>query len=134
MADARSIIPWLKSAAREHWLPLLLLIPPVVWVVYQSDAENILPMLPLPLAAFLIGLVLRPRHPWLLWLGSVVFEWIVVIAWGKYDVPGSGETLTSIMLEAFFWMAAGVWLPVWIGRAIRTAYGAGRRSDQSPAP
>ena len=89
-------------------------------------------MLPLPIVAFVIGLALRPRHVWLLWLGAVVVEWVTVIAWGRYDVPGSGETLTSIMIEAFFWMALGVLIPVWLGRLVRAGFQASPNPSQTP--
>jgi len=96
---------------------MLILIAPIVWAVYQSDkAESTLPMLPLPLVAIIVGYVLRPRHVWLLWLGAVVAEWIIVLAFGMYNDPDSGETLASIMIEAFFWMFMGVLVPLWLGR------------------
>ena len=109
---------WLKTAAREHWLPLLILVVPINWVVYQADkASNIYPML--PLVAFAVGFALRPRHVWLLWLGSVLIEWIVVGYMGKFNDPAGGETVGSILIEAFAWMAFGVLVPAWLGRVTR---------------
>ena len=78
----RRLVAWLVVAAREHWLALLILAVPINWVVYQSDASNAVPMLPLPIVAFAVGFFLRPRHVWLLWLGSVVLEWIAK-QWGQ---------------------------------------------------
>lgn len=124
---------WLYEAARDHWLSLLILVAPIIWVVYQADkAENVIPMLPLPIVAFGIGLLLRPRHDWLVWLGAVVIEWITVIVWGKYNDPGD-ETLMSIMIEAFFWMFFGVFIPVWLGRSLRSLIGAKRPPALPPA-
>ncbi len=121
MTASKRTVEWLKSAGREHWLPMLILVAPIAWVVYQADkAENVLPMFPLPLVAIVVGFALRPRHVWLLWLGAVVTEWIVVLALGNYNDPESGETLTSIMIESFIWMLIGVLIPLWIGRGART--------------
>jgi hypothetical protein len=114
---------------REHWLPLLILVVPINWVVYQSDADNVVPFLILPLVALVIGIVLRPRHVWLVWLGSVVIEWIVVGYMGKYNDPGD-ETVGSIMIEAFVYMFIGVLVPVWFGRLIRAAIEQRRHPDQ----
>lgn len=120
MNTLHRLAAWSKEAAREHWLPLLILAAPINWVVYQSDnAENIFPMLPLPAVAFAIGFALRPRHVWILWLGSVVIEWVVVGYMGKFNEPGGGETVASIMIEAFAWMAFGVLVPAWLGRVAR---------------
>lgn len=110
------ILEWSKQAAREHWLPLLILFVPVNWVVYQSDADNVLPLLPLPIVAFVVGLMLRPHH---VWLGSIVMVWIVVGYMGNYSDPGPDETVASIMIEAFIWMAFGILIPAWFGRLIR---------------
>jgi len=124
---------WSQRAAREHWLPLLILVAPINWVVWQSDADTIFPFLILPLVALIVGVALRPRHVWLVWLGSVVVEWITVGVWGKYGDPGSEETVGSIMVEAFMWMLLGVLLPVWLGRLVRAAVGeGGRHRDRTP--
>lgn len=112
---------WIKTAAREHWLPLLLLVLPIGYVVWNSDADSWLPLLPLPIAALVIGFVLRPRHVWIVWLGAVVIQWIAMGVLGKYGDPGPDETVLSLILEAFAWMAMGVLLPVWLGRFIQTA-------------
>lgn len=126
-------LKWSKQAVREHWLPLLILVAPINWVVWQSDASNAIPMLPLPIIAFIIGFTLRPRHVWLLWLGSVVLEWVTVGLWGKYSDPGAGETVFSIMIEAFGWMAMGVLIPAWFGRLLRDVrHELGWRSHRRP--
>lgn len=120
MNASQRLSAWLKTAAREHWLALLILVIPINWVVYQADkAENLFPMLPLPLIAFAVGFALRPRHVWLLWLGSFVIEWVVVGYMGKFNEPGGGETVASILIEAPIWMAFGVLVPAWLGRFAR---------------
>jgi hypothetical protein len=111
---------WVKEMARDHWLSLLILLAPINWVVYQSDkADNVLPLLPLPLVALIVGFILRPRHVWFVWLASVVMLWIVVGYMGKYNDSESGETVASIMVEAFLWMFLGVFIPIWLGRLAR---------------
>lgn len=122
---------WSKQAAREHWLPLAILVVPINWVVWQSDADNVYPFLILPLVAFVVGFSLRPRHVWLVWLGSVVVTWIVVGVWGKYGEAGSDETVASIMVEAFGWMFLGVLIPVWLGRFVHAAVDKSRHPDQT---
>ena len=122
---------WLKTAAREHWLPLLILAVPIFWAVWNSDADNALPLLPLPIVALAVGFFLRPRHVWLVWLGAVVIQWVAMLALGDYGDPGPDETRLSITLEAFMWMAMGVLLPVWLGRLGRAVVDEGR--PQEPA-
>lgn len=131
MTPSQRLSAWLRTAAREHWLALLILVVPISWVVYQADkAQDVIPMLPLPLVAFAVGLVLRPRHLWVVWLGSVVIQWIVMGIWGKYSDPGD-ETVLSLVLEAFGWMFAGVLIPVWFGRRLRSGFEQSRRRDQT---
>ena len=85
MALSQHIFTWIRQAAREHWLPLLILVAPINWVVYlASRADNSGPLLPLPVVAFVVGLVLRPRHVWLVWLGAVVIQWVTTAAWGGW--------------------------------------------------
>lgn len=116
-----NITAWLKASAREHWLPLLIVAVPIFWVVWNSDASNALPMLPLPIVALAVGYFLRPRHVWLVWLGAVVIQWVAMLVLGGYGDPGPNETRLSITIEAFGWMAFGVLLPVWLGRLGRIA-------------
>lgn len=122
------LIAWLKKAVREHWLSIVILVAPINWVVYQADkADAITPMLPLPVTALVVGYVLRPRHVWLVWLGSVVVQLATMGVWGRYGNPGD-ETVLSLFLEAFIWMFLGVLIPVFIGRFVRTRI----RVDQKP--
>jgi hypothetical protein len=122
---------WLRTTAREHWLPLLILVLPIHWVVYQSDADTVIPFLILPAVALAVGIILRPRHVWLIWLGAVVIQWIAMGVLGKYADP-EDETVLSLILEAFVWMALGVLLPVWLGRTIRNLTEANRPSGATP--
>jgi hypothetical protein len=118
MSASQRFWNWVKTAAQQHWLPLLILVLPIHWVVYQSDASSGGPLFVLPAAAFVVGYVLRPRHVWLIWLGAVVIQWIAMGILGKYADP-EDETVFSLILEAFAWMAIGVLLPVWLGRTAR---------------
>lgn len=121
-----NVTAWVRTAARQHWLPLLILAVPIFWAVWNSDADNALPMLPLPIAALAVGFFLRPRHVWLVWLGAVVIQWIAMLVLSKYGDPGPDETRMSITIEAVFWMAFGVLGPVWTGRFARGVVEEGR--------
>ncbi|HAX24407.1 MAG TPA: hypothetical protein PK593_06730 [Thermomicrobiales bacterium] len=116
-----NLTAWMKTAAREHWLPLLALAVPIFWVVWNSDASTAMPMLPLPIVALAVGYFLQPRRVWLVWLGAVVVQWVAMLVLGKYGDPGPDETRLSLTIEAFAWMAMGVLLPVWLGRFGRRA-------------
>ena len=120
---------WFKGALGEHWLPLLLLMLPIGVVVWGTELESTPFLLILPLAAFAIGLAFRPRHVWFVWLGAVVIQWIAMGVLGKYADP-EDETVMSLILEAFPWMAIGVFVPMWLGRRVRTV----RESKLGPAP
>lgn len=109
---------WINTAVREHWLPLVLLVVPIGLVVWGTELESTSFLFILPVAAFVIGLVLRPRHVWLVWLGAVVVQWVAMGVFGKYVDP-EDETVLSLIIEAFAWMAIGVLLPVWLGRTVR---------------
>ena len=121
MNVTQRLFTWLRRAAEEHWLPLAIIAVPIFWVVWNSDAPNVLPLLPLPIVALAVGFFLRPRHVWLIWLGAVVIQWVAMLVLGAYGDPGPDETRLSITLEAFFWMAFGVLGPVWTGRILRAA-------------
>lgn len=119
MTRSLHLSAWLSTAAREHWLSMLVLIAPIFWVVWNSDADNILPLLLLPFVALAVGFVFRPRHVWLIWLAAVLIQWIAMFVLGDYSDPGPDETRMSITVEAFIWMAIGVLGPVWTGRVAR---------------
>ncbi len=109
---------WLKTAFEQHWLALVLLVVPIGLVVWASEWEGLLFVLILPVSAFAVGFVLGPRHVWFVWLCAVVIQWIAMGVLGKYNDP-EGETVGSLILEAFAWMAMGVLVPVWLGRMVR---------------
>lgn len=112
---------WLRTAIREHWLPLLILIPAInVAVGVWPHQAVFLLVLVVPIVAAIVGYVLRPRHVWLIWLGGVVIVWVSMAAWGRFNDPGD-ETATSLMLEALIEVAAGVALPLWLGRLLRNS-------------
>jgi hypothetical protein len=116
----------------EHWLPLLLLVAPIGFVVWSTELESTPLLFVLPVAALLIGFWLSPRHVWLIWLGAVVIQWAAMGVFGKYIDP-EDETVQSLILEAFAWMAAGVLLPVWLGRTIRHLIEGRPRSGATPS-
>ena len=124
-----SIAAWLKGTLGEHWLPLALLVAPIGVVVWGTELESAPFLLILPLAAFAIGWWLRPRHVWFVWLGAVVIQWVAMGVLGKYADP-EDESVASLIIEAFPWMAIGVLVPMWLGRRVRTV----RESKLGPAP
>lgn len=119
---------WITTAVREHWLPLVLLVVPIGLVVWGTELESTPFLFILPVAAFVIGFVLRPRHVWLVWLGAIVIQWVAMGVLGKYVDP-EDETVLSLILEAFAWMAIGVLLPVWLGRTLRKTTGQSRPNN-----
>ncbi|MBI2764839.1 MAG: hypothetical protein HYX53_02880 [Chloroflexi bacterium] len=132
MADLHGLRRWAVTAFGQHWLPLLLLVAPIGLVVWSTGLESTPLLFVLPVAAFAIGFLLRPRHVWIIWLGAVVIQWAAMGVFGKYADP-EDETVQSLILEAFAWMAIGVLLPVWLGRTIRRALRQGRRSGATPS-
>lgn len=118
---------WVVSAWQQHWRPLLLLVAPIGLVVWSTELESTPVLFVLPAAALAVGFFLRPRHVWLVWLGAVVIQWLAMGVFGKYIDP-EDETVPSLILEAFPWMAMGVLLPVWLGRTIRNVIDHGRRT------
>ncbi len=126
------ITAWMKRAAREHWRPLLLMVVPIHLVVWRSDKASFLFVMIVPFMAFVAGVALRPRHIWLVWLGSVVIQWIAMGIFGAYSDPGPDETVPSLLIEAFIWMALGVLIPCWIGRLVGGEIPTGNHLDESP--
>lgn len=127
-----SLKKWLKTAFEQHWRALLLLIVPIGLVVWASEWEGLVFVLILPISAFVIGFVLRPRHVWFVWLSAVVIQWIAMAVLGKYADP-DGETPFTLTIEAFAWMAMGVLVPVWLGRTVRNFTERTRNSGRTPA-
>ena len=127
-----SLRRWFKAAFGQHWRAVLALVVPIGLVVWASEWEDLLFVLILPVAAFIVGFVLRPRHVWFVWLGAVVVQWMAMAVLGKYADP-EGETRLSLTIEAFAWMAMGVLVPVWLGRTAHNLLDAGRHSGQTPA-
>lgn len=129
MTVSQRLAAWLKVPAREHWLSLLILTVPIFSAVWSTGQESTLLLLVLPVVALAVGYLLRPRHVWLVWLGSVVIQWVAMGVFGKYGEPGSDETTMSLILEAFAWMALGVLFPVWFGRLVRAGIEEGPRAE-----
>ena len=119
MATSESPRSWLRTVVSEHWLPLLILIAPInVAVGVWTSQRLFLFVLVVPIVAFAIGLTLRPRHVWAVWLGSVVIVWVSMGLWGRYNDPGD-ESALSLILEAIIEMLIGVALPLWLGKVVR---------------
>lgn len=132
MTTYQRLSTWLTTAAREHWLPLLLLAVPIHLVVWRSETASFLFVMIVPFTAFVVGAALQPRHIWLVWLGSVVIQWIAMGIFGDYSDPGENETAASLIVEAFAWMAFGVLLPCWLGRLVGSEVRRDRRRDETP--
>jgi hypothetical protein len=121
METMRRLISWLADAAREHWLPALLLAAPINLAIWT---ENMLAILLVLVTAFVIGAALQPRHIWVVWLASVVTLWIAAGVWEIFNDPAepanpeNEETIVSFLFESFIFMAVGVLLPCWVGRLI----------------
>lgn len=131
MSTSQRTITWLKTAAQQHWLPLLVLVVPIGFVVWSTEVESTLLLMVLPVTAFVVGYKVKPRHVWIVWLGAVVIQWIAMGVFGKYTDP-EDETVLSLILEAFSWMAMGVLLPVWLGRTTRNVVEQNRSSGTTP--
>jgi hypothetical protein len=76
--------------------------------------------------AFGVGYVLRPAHPYLVWLGSVVMYLAIDgaavltgVIEGKADDPDQSETILTYGAEAIVFMAVLVLLPLGIARLVR---------------
>lgn len=125
-------VRWLKTAFEQHRFALALLIVPIGFVVWATELEHAPFLVVLPVAAFVVGFVIRPRHVWFVWLGAVVIQWIAMGVLGKYADP-EDETVLSLIVEAFPWMAIGVFVPVWLGRTVRNLTEQNRHSGATPA-
>jgi hypothetical protein len=114
---------WLRELFREHWLPLLVMIAPIVLAVgvWTSESWWFALIIAVPVTAALVGYMLRPRHVWLMWAGAVVTQWIAMGIFDRYASAGPDETATSLVIEALIWMAIGVALPLWLGRIVGSA-------------
>jgi hypothetical protein len=104
---------------REYGLPLLLLTLPTIGIFWLDELGALI----LVAVAFAIGLVLRPAHIWIVWLGTIVLWWL---AGGAYSVfgnpppvdPALEETPLSFMVETIPFTALLVLLPMFLGRII----------------
>lgn len=77
-------------------------------------------------AAFVIGLLLRPRLIWPLWLWTLVVIWVGNGITALVDPEwwsDSGETFVSFFFESLLFMTVLVLLPLWIGRLVARALG-----------
>jgi hypothetical protein len=122
MSGQQRLTLWLRELFREHWLPLLIMVAPIVLAVgvWTSESWWFALIAVVPISAAIVGYVLRPRHVWLMWAGTVVVQWIAMGIFDRYANAGPDETAASLMAEALIWMALGVALPLWLGRLVST--------------
>ena len=135
----------MKALLLEYWLPLLVITSLVVAVVIKVPDKKaflkeyglpLLIMTSLPLTfegeswgwvlvgaavVFLVGLVFRPHHVWIPWLGPVVVFWIYwAVLWltgnWPWSDPTHGETLGSVALETVIFLAIPFLLPLITGK------------------
>jgi hypothetical protein len=92
----------------------------------------------LPVVAFAIGFVLRPRHVWIIWLvSSLIFEILLAAAYiADYQPPKATDTgpmtLAGFLLDTVLYAllnAALTLAPLWFGRWV-----AHRRDGRTPIP
>jgi hypothetical protein len=102
----------------EWGLPILLLILPVFAAVWIGDSGT----LGLPVMALAIGLLLRPRHLWIIWLEVIVLFWLAGATWTLWgDEPAPGEpeeTVLSFLAETVLFAALLALLPLFLGRLL----------------
>jgi hypothetical protein len=122
MSSRQRITLWLRELFLEHWLPLLVMVAPIVLAVgvWTSESWWFSLVVVVPIAAAIVGYVLRPRHVWLMWAGAVGTQWIAMGIFNRYATAGPDETAASLATEALIWMAIGVALPLWLGRIVNT--------------
>jgi hypothetical protein len=104
---------------RTYGVSLLLLSLPTLGIFWLDELGALI----LFVVAFAIGLILRPPHLWIVWLGAIVLWWL---AGGAYSVfgdpppvdPELEETPISFMVETIPFTAVLVLLPMFLGRVI----------------
>jgi hypothetical protein len=114
-------------------LPLAILLAPLAVSAFVWD-QVLLLLFPV---ALVVGMVVHPRHLWLVWIGTTVLMWAVygvAVLTGFQEEPASdpsqGETIWTFAIEAFVWTAVLVLVPLWGGRLFdRRAFSRGRRRD-----
>ena len=104
---------------REYGLPLLLLTIPTIGIFWLDELGALI----LFLVALSIGLVLRPAHLWIVWLGTIVLWWLAGGAYSVLDNPSPvdqepEETPLSFMFETIPFTALLVLLPMFLGRLV----------------
>src|SRR5690349_10309873 len=77
-------VTWLKQTIWEHRWALLVLAPPACAVAWLSDSSWLFVT---PVIAFLLGLLLQPRHLWVLWLGAAIFAMAGALIWSIFNEP-----------------------------------------------
>jgi hypothetical protein len=112
----------------EWGVPALILALPIFGVFWLDELGALL----LFIVAFGVGLILRPKHLWIIWIEAVVLTWLAGGAytlWGE-DSGDGDETVFTFMFEAIIFMALLVLLPMFLGRLIPTVTGLLRDTDR----
>lgn len=103
---------------REIALPLILLFIPVL-LSLVSYGEYLIGCAPV---AFVIGLILKPKRLWPIWMGAIALVWLSYGTATLLHLPsvegGGEETVGSFMFESVIFMAILVLLPLWLGRLV----------------
>jgi hypothetical protein len=117
-----------------YGVPALLVAAVLVALHFVPDPFQLV----LPVVAFAIGFVLRPRHVWIVWLASsLVFEILLAAAFiADYRPPKATDTgaltLGGFLLDTVLYAALNAvltLLPLWFGR-----WAAHRRDGRTPVP
>jgi hypothetical protein len=109
----------LKHRRLTEWgVPAVLLALPIFSVFWLNELGALL----LLATAFAVGLLLRPKHLWIVWIEAILLTWLgggFYSLFGPDPAPGEPqETVVSFMFEAIIFMAILVLLPMFLGRLI----------------
>jgi hypothetical protein len=114
----------------EWGVPALILALPIFGVFWFDALGALL----LALVAFGIGLFLRPKHLWIIWIEAILLWWLAGGAWSQWGEDAAAgeaeETVFSFMIETIPFTALLVLLPMFLGRLIPAVSGLLRDSDR----
>jgi hypothetical protein len=125
VVDVRRAWSWLTHTIWEHRWSFVVLVP-VGWLVpwLPEDSGWIFAI---PLVALLVGMILQPRHVWVVWLGAALLMIPSMLVWLLFNDPtpqpeGQEESAIEIIPITLFLGFFGVLLPAWLGRLLRAWY------------
>ena len=106
-----------RERLKEWGLPLLLLVlcQPIFFL------SEILFAVTLVTTAFLIGIVLRPKHVWIIWIEAILASallFLVLVLWTEPtpQPEGQEETVIGSIFEVVVITGVVIALPVFLGR------------------